>query len=260
MSHPNQLAFTKTCATLMASSYNGGKVVEIGSYAVNGDVREFFLWANEYIGVDLTNGPGVDVVSSGHEFGESNNYDVAISCEVFEHNPYWLETFLNMIRITKPGGTVLFTCATKGRMEHGTFRTDPNVSPGTSSIGWSYYRNLVKNDFIKCINLDEHFSSYHFYIIRNSYDLFFIGVKRSYVEEQNKSENWLLKSSLDLVQFVSEMKAQPKISLPKRYPVLSAISMVPVWIASHVLSDRIYQNFRHAHMKYVARFKQNWMD
>lgn len=34
-------------------------------------------------------------------------YDITISCNCFEHNPYWRETFLNMHRMTKEGGLCL---------------------------------------------------------------------------------------------------------------------------------------------------------
>ncbi len=52
-----------------------------------------------------TEGPGVDVVSSGHALDfPDETFDVTLSCECFEHNPYWLETFRNMHRMTKAGG------------------------------------------------------------------------------------------------------------------------------------------------------------
>ena len=43
------------------------------------------------------------------------SFDVVISCECFEHNPYWRETFLNMTRVLRPGGLFVLTCATTGR-------------------------------------------------------------------------------------------------------------------------------------------------
>src|SRR5690348_8310771 len=100
MSHQSQRTFVQACARAAEPHYAGGRIAEIGAYAVNDSIRRFFPWAREYIGVDLARGPGVDVVMSGHEFGESNSFDVVLSCEVFEHNPAWLETFVNMIRIT----------------------------------------------------------------------------------------------------------------------------------------------------------------
>ena len=59
----------------------------------------------------------------------------------------WRETFVNMHRMTRPGGIVAFTCASRGRLEHGTTRTRPFDSPASLAIGWDYYRNLNREDF-----------------------------------------------------------------------------------------------------------------
>ena len=73
----------------------------------------------EYIGVDIAEGPGVDVVCKGQNLQyESAAFDVVVSCECFEHNPFWKETFTNMLRMLKPVEICLITCATLGRKEH----------------------------------------------------------------------------------------------------------------------------------------------
>jgi 2-polyprenyl-3-methyl-5-hydroxy-6-metoxy-1,4-benzoquinol methylase len=56
-------------------------------------------------------------------------FDVVISCEVMEHNPFWVATLTNMIRLLKPGGLLVMSCATIGRKEHGTARSLPGASP-----------------------------------------------------------------------------------------------------------------------------------
>jgi hypothetical protein len=44
----------------------------------------------------LVEGPGVDIVASGHEVNlASDSFAVTISAECFEHNPLWRETFAN---------------------------------------------------------------------------------------------------------------------------------------------------------------------
>lgn len=177
MAHPQQLQFVKSIAKALAGDYSSRKVLEIGSYDVNGSVRNFFLGA-EYLGVDLVAGPGVDLVSEGHLIqGHEKVYDIAISCECFEHNPYWVETFENMYRMTKDGGVVLFTCATTGRPEHGTTRTSPKASPGTQALNWDYYKNLTENDFINSIQLSSLFGSHFFLVNYKSCDLYFLGFK-----------------------------------------------------------------------------------
>jgi tetratricopeptide (TPR) repeat protein len=156
-------------------SFVEAAVLEVGSYDVNGSIREFFDHC-EYIGLDLMPGPGVDVVSSGHEYNTYKRFDTVMSCECFEHNPYYFETFENMVSTTCGGGLVVFTCATEGRPEHGTTRTSPESSPGTVSTGWEYYKNLTEKDF-SAFQFRKNFAGYRFMANPGSQDLYFVGVK-----------------------------------------------------------------------------------
>jgi len=180
MAHYEQLKFVEIISKeIKPSGWNGEKILEIGSHDVNGTVRNLFV-GSSYLGADLSQGVNVDVVASGHELKfEDGYFDVTLSCECFEHNPFWMETFKNMIRMTKSSGLIIMTCATKGRLEHGTSRTTPTASPGTNSIGWNYYRNLSQSDFENCVNLSEIFDNYHFFTNRITSDLYFFGVKKS---------------------------------------------------------------------------------
>ena len=103
---------------------------------------------------------------------------MSCSSECFEHNPYWLETFLNMIRVTKPNGMVFFTCATDGRPEHGTTRTDLYSSPLTVEKGWEYYMNLNEKHFTNFIDFDKLFVTYSFAVNGAICDLYFFGIKK----------------------------------------------------------------------------------
>ena len=67
--------------------------------------------------------------------------DLCISCECFEHNPFYLKNFHEMINYTNSNGVVLFTCATIGRHEHGTTATNPEHSPA-SAKKFDYYKIL----------------------------------------------------------------------------------------------------------------------
>ena len=144
MSHIQQIDAAKLMANVFSFSPNHS-VLEIGSYDVNGTVRSIFN-SPDYIGVDLTSGPTVDLVLSGHEIDFSRKFDFVLSFECFEHNPYWEATLEKMIDHVEGNGYLFLTCASLGRIEHGTARTNPDHSPGTSSIGWDYYQNLSKND------------------------------------------------------------------------------------------------------------------
>ena len=177
MAHFQQLRFVESVARHLTPSWTGLSVIEIGSHDVNGSVRPFFA-GSHYVGVDLSAGVDVDLVASGHEVRlPDGSFDLAVSSECFEHNPQWLETFRNMHRMTKAGGIVLVTCASRGRLEHGTTRTTPALSPGTASIGWDYYRNLNRSDFEAQLDLNAMFECHTF--LRNdvSQDLYFVGKK-----------------------------------------------------------------------------------
>ncbi|RMF21170.1 MAG: methyltransferase domain-containing protein, partial [Cyanobacteria bacterium J083] len=191
MSHPEQRKFICFVKQYFADFFEQKKVLEIGSLSINRSVREFFTDC-DYTGVDLEIGKCVDLAIPGQlvDFS-SKSFDVTISCECFEHNPFWLETFINMLRMTKPGGLVIVTCACYGRPEHGTTRSEPKASPLTIRKGWDYYCNLSGNDFLQRVNLKNWFGDYQFFYNHFCKDLYFIGVikdakqKKEYLNEFN---------------------------------------------------------------------------
>lgn len=123
-------------------------MLEIGSLDINGTIRSAFDHC-DYTGIDVAAGKGVDVVCEGQSYdAPDGSFDTVISCECLEHNRHWKGTFQNMIRLCKPDGLIVMSCATLGRSEHGTARSDPDASPLTVDKGWNYYRNLTPRDFI----------------------------------------------------------------------------------------------------------------
>jgi SAM-dependent methyltransferase len=177
MAHVAQSNYIASVKARLPQYFKGGRVLEIGSLNINGTVRGFFN-AEEYVGVDIGKGKGVDVVSSGHLYDSEKLFDCCISCECFEHNPFWKETFENMIRLCKSEGLIIFTCATTGRPEHGTSRTTPADSPLTIWKGWEYYKNLTADDFTSSMNMSDLFSQWIFDDNPRSCDLYFCGIKR----------------------------------------------------------------------------------
>jgi SAM-dependent methyltransferase len=175
MAHKEQSDYIASLKVQFPLAFSGERTLEVGSLNINGTVRNAFT-SSEYVGVDVGEGPGVDIVIGGHEYDSSSLFDCCISCECFEHNPFWKETFLNMIRLFKSGGLVVFTCATTGRPEHGTERTTPQDSPLTVARGWSYYLNLSEEDF-NFVDFDSIFVDYEFSVNLQSCDLYFYGVK-----------------------------------------------------------------------------------
>lgn len=188
----------------------------------------------------------MDVVCEGNKLDHPDGtYDVTVSGECFEHNPYWAETLTNMYRMTKSGGLLIFSCATTGRFEHGTKRTSP-MSPGSQSIGWDYYLNLTERDVRRAVDIDRMFPQYFFDKNTDSCDLYFIGQKpgagpifpfdAATLKEQCASAQAALKQ-----RRIAESKARPStVSAPWR--LLGRLSLLPVK-AARGLPDRQYQTF-----------------
>ncbi len=185
MAHPQQIKFMQLVKKYFLDERHSpslGKrhILEIGSYDVNGSIRSFLEDEHtEYVGVDLCEGKGVDMVCYGHALNlPDERFDVALSCECFEHDSHWASTFKNMCRMTKAGGVIAFTCASLGRVEHGTVRSNAEHSPGTQFMGLDYYKNLSKEDFYSETDIHSIFSEHYFFFEESSYDLYFVGVKK----------------------------------------------------------------------------------
>jgi len=201
--------FISTIKMHFYDHFNKAKVLEVGSYTVNHSIRDCFSEC-DYIGLDLIDGPGVDVVAEGSNFVLKQQFDTVISAECFEHNPNYEQTFKNMVKHCREGGLVAFSCATDGREEHGTQKTDPNDSPGTASIGWDYYKNLKENDFSRGF-LNHNFSTFFFISNHESHDLYFLGFKKEAktksindLSKVKKAVNSIVSSSILLKEFWSE--------------------------------------------------------
>ncbi len=177
MAHPQQRRFVESIKIIFPKFFREKKILEVGSLDINGSVRDLFEDC-DYLGIDVGEGQGVDLVCEGQNFNAPNEtFDVSLSTECFEHNPFWLQTFLNMIRVTKSKGLIFFTCATEGRAEHGTTRTSPGDSPLTVGKGWEYYMNLTERHFY-LVDFDSLFNAYSFSTESDFHDLYFFGVKK----------------------------------------------------------------------------------
>ena len=170
MSHQAQLDFVASLRFKFPEYFIGEYVLEIGSLNINGSIRPFFEKCT-YVGVDLGEGADVDVVARGEDLTyEDGAFDVVASCECFEHNPEWVATLKNMIRMAS--GLVFFSCATTGRKEHGTRRTSPQDAPFCGD----FYANLTEEDVRREIDLSV-FKRYEFSTNSDCHDLYFWGIK-----------------------------------------------------------------------------------
>jgi hypothetical protein len=97
--HESVMKFVEECCEIIRPD-DGELVVEIGSRNINGQAREVFKpWNVEYIGIDLIEGDGVDIVHDCTTLplpamnGKSeyfwNFVNVIVCCEVLEHVAQW---------------------------------------------------------------------------------------------------------------------------------------------------------------------------
>lgn len=97
---------------LTKAEVEGKKIIEVGSYDVNGSLRPIVENWNpaEYIGVDIEHGPGVDIICPAENLVEKfgiNKFDLVISTCALEHIKNWGEAISNIKNICKPNGVIL---------------------------------------------------------------------------------------------------------------------------------------------------------
>lgn len=92
------------------------KILEIGSYDVNGSLRCHVGPDANYVGVDFEPGPGVNiVVAPGAAFPlEEDHFDLVIASSALEHDPAFWNTFLEMCRKARKGGYVYINVPSNG--------------------------------------------------------------------------------------------------------------------------------------------------
>ena len=228
MAHKAQINYVNRIREKYPNKFRHVSVLDIGSRDINGNNRQFFS-TPEYTGIDVWDGDNVDVVCKGHEFDSDNYFDTVISTECLEYDPYYAETLKNMVRLTRPGGLMLFTCATTGRPEHGTTRTETYSNEGTAQMFDDYYKNLTETDIRDVLDLSQ-FETYQFDVDRGHSDLYFHGIKKRMKIDFIISHLGLFGSVRELIENGNN---------------LSRLGHdVTVWTAEGTPCKWLYQNFR----------------
>lgn len=94
------------------------KILDIGSYDVNGSYRELFKeekW--EYFGLDIQEGPNVDIVVQDiYNWAniQSETFDVVISGQAFEHIEFFWLTMSEIQRVLKVNGLCCIIAPSSG--------------------------------------------------------------------------------------------------------------------------------------------------
>lgn len=90
----------------------GKRIIEVGSYDVNGSLRYIveLLKPSEYVGVDIIEGSGVDLICPAEnlveKFGEQS-FDVVLATCILEHLIDWRKAISNIKNVCKPNGIIL---------------------------------------------------------------------------------------------------------------------------------------------------------
>ena len=225
MAHKEQLQFLTELRNIVSSKrkLSDINILEIGSYEVNASIRDIFK-GTKYLGIDLLAGPGVELVVNGEDIRKLNNkFDIVISSECFEHAINWKKIFFSMIDCVKDDGFIIMTCASTGRIEHGTTRSDYyhtaihkteiKSSPGNND---DYYKNLTKKDFLKNFDISKIFEKYFFFYNIHSFDLYFAGQKKSLLTDNIIKE--LEKKTIQNNKFKPSFKSIKRYMLHTLFP------------------------------------------
>lgn len=117
--HPTALANARRFFNTYVNPHDGKKIVDIGAQDVNGSMRLVAPYGNEYVGIDMERGKGVDVVTYDPYVIplEDQSVDVVVSSSCFEHVDMFWVLYLEMLRVLRPDG-LLYVCAPSNGWVH----------------------------------------------------------------------------------------------------------------------------------------------
>jgi SAM-dependent methyltransferase len=122
------------------------EVVELGSQNVNGSLRDHAPAGASYLGLDAAPGEGVDrVTAPGAPLPLPDSCaDVVVTSSALEHDPCFWETFLELVRLLRPGG-LLYINAPSNHAFHrypvDCWRFYPDA--GKALVAWGRRRGIV---------------------------------------------------------------------------------------------------------------------
>lgn len=110
------------------------KILDLGGMDVNGSLRQVAPAHCTYIGADMAQGKGVDVLvtdTTRLPF-EDNAFDVIVSSSCLEHDDFFWLTFNEMLRVLKPNGFIYLNVPSNAN-----YHRYPNDS-------WRFYPDSAK--------------------------------------------------------------------------------------------------------------------
>lgn len=142
-------------------------ILEFGSHDVNGTIRNLFPHCEEYYGIDLDGGIGVNEIADASTFQGKKQYDTVLCLEVLEHTDKAFSICRNAYKnLENNGGIFLMTAAGIARKPHSADGSD-----------------LKENEFYRAVTVQElrlWLCDFQFYMIdvqTNLEDVYAIAVK-----------------------------------------------------------------------------------
>lgn len=132
-------------------------IVEIGSQDVNGNFRSLAPVGCNYVGVDFTEGRGVDVVLTDPYSlpFDNESVDVVLSSSCFEHSEMFWVVFIEILRVLKPNGLFYLNVPSNGafhRYPVDCWRFYPDS--GRALVSWAR-RNSLNSTLLESYTSDQ---------------------------------------------------------------------------------------------------------
>lgn len=107
----NAIKFVEKYVTM-----NNPYILDVGSYNVNGTLKDVCPADSKYVGIDTELGNGVDcIMGDDYKFPfENNSFNIIMSSSCFEHCDFFWLVILEMIRCLKPQGYIYINVPSSG--------------------------------------------------------------------------------------------------------------------------------------------------
>ncbi len=114
--HPSALLHGSLFFETYVAKCSSALVVDLGAQDVNGSLREVCPPVCQYLGVDVVEGKGVDIVlQDPYKLPfEDSTVDFVVSSSCFEHSEMFWVLFLEILRILKPSGICYLNVPSNG--------------------------------------------------------------------------------------------------------------------------------------------------
>jgi SAM-dependent methyltransferase len=117
------LAFVKRVLSTLGAA-GTARVLEVGACDYNGSARATFagLQVDRYVGVDLIERSGEDLVCSVHDLHAQFNpgsFDLVVAMELMEHVDDWRSAIRQLKEVTREGGATILSTRSRGFPYHG---------------------------------------------------------------------------------------------------------------------------------------------